>query len=308
MGVSLPEAHRTWADRTSHVDDVLTMSQLFDRYQFEILPTKAFATERDNLTSLGRLRTVFGQLPLADGDRNARIEPHHVYQHRDAVHKKLGPGAANRDVAVIMHAFSMAVQWGYVRRNPIKGQVRKISIPPRDRYVEDWEIEALLSVASPVIRAYVVLKLLMGLRRGDMLRLSTEDITDAGVHVRPQKTAKTSGMAMTFEWTPALQVAVDAAISARPKDVVPWLFCTRRGDPYVNEDGIADGFSSIWRRAMDKALRDTALECRFQEKDLRKKVATDTSEEHARQLLGHTSISTTRRHYRLKGALVRPAK
>ena len=47
---------------------------------------------------------------------------------------------------------------------------------------------------------------------------------------------------------------------------------------------------------------------RFQDKDLRKKVGSDIDLDHAQALLGHTAAETTRRHFRLRGERVKPAK
>lgn len=60
-----------------------------------------------------------------------------------------------------------------------------------------------------MLQAYIRLKMLIGIRRGDMLRLRMSDITDADITVRPHKTLNSTGLARTFEWTPALRTAVD---------------------------------------------------------------------------------------------------
>ena len=83
-----------------------------------------------------------------------------------------------------------------------------------------------------MLQAYVRVKMLIGIRRGDMLRLRMSDITDVGITVRPHKTANSTGLARTFEWTPALRAAVDMALVARPIDIAPWLFCTKHGEGY----------------------------------------------------------------------------
>jgi len=59
-----------------------------------------------------------------------------------------GRTSANRDLEVIRHAFSIAVTWGALDRNPIKGQVSRLPVPPRNRLVEDGEITEALKVAS----------------------------------------------------------------------------------------------------------------------------------------------------------------
>jgi integrase len=153
-----------------------------------------------------------------------------------------------------------------------------------------------------MLRAYVVLKLLTGLRRGDLLRLKVSDLRENGIHVETSKTKKQ----IVITWTAELKEAVEAAIAARPKDLVPWIFCTRTGDCYVKADGSANGFDSLWQRFMLRAVAKTKLEYRFQEKDLRKKTASDMPLEHAKFLLGHVSQSTTAKHYRLLPAIVMP--
>jgi len=164
------------------------------------------------------------------------------------------------------------VKWGIIDRNPVKEQIKKLPVPRRERYVEDWELEAALSVASPTLHAYVILILLTGPRRGDLLRLRPTDRREDGIHVQPHKTAKSTGTRLIFEWSPALHEAVDAAKAARTKVIGLTLFSTREGKPYVDDSGFANGFDSLWRRFMDKAIRDTSFQNRFTEKDLRKKV------------------------------------
>jgi integrase len=66
-----------------------------------------------------------------------------------------------------------------------------------------------------MIQAYIRLKLLIGIRRGDMLRLRMSDLTDEGIVVRPHKTINTRSTARIFEWTPALKLAVEQAKAAR---------------------------------------------------------------------------------------------
>lgn len=48
---------------------------------------------------------------------------------------------AKKEIALLSHAFTKAVEWGYVRTHPFKGQVRIQGSKPRERYIEDWEIQ-----------------------------------------------------------------------------------------------------------------------------------------------------------------------
>lgn len=205
---------------------------------------------------------------------------------------------------------SMAVEWGYIDRNPFIGQVKKNSRPPRDRLVEDWEIAEALSVAPPAIELYLRLKLMTGLRRSDLLRLRLPDLREDGIHVQPHKTAKTTGKRLIITWDDdgELQAVVEAIKKLPPRRIgdAP-LFVTRQGKAYIKDDGSANAFDSLWQRFMRKALDKTKLSERFQERDLRAKVASESATlEEASERLAHASTETTKRIYRRKPAKVKP--
>jgi integrase len=115
----------------------------------------------------------------------------------------------------------MAVEWGAVDRNQIKGQVTKNSTPPRDRLVEDWEIAEALKVAPPIIGFYIRLKLMTGLRRGDILRLRLPEIREDGIYVQPHKTAKTTGKRIIIEWDEGdeLHSLIDSILKLPPRRI-----------------------------------------------------------------------------------------
>jgi integrase len=310
LGRSLPEAYRTWAARLELHADIRTIGKLLERYALEVVPTKAPQTQVGNSLAIARLTKVFGEMRIRD------FKPIHAYQYRD----KRGanaPTVANRELEVLSHAFTKAIEWGYREDHPMMdGKFRKLSTPPRTRYVEDWEVVEALSVTPRrkrgslhAIRAYIKVKLLTGLRRGDLLRLRTVDLQEDGIHVQPRKTASTTGKKLIIEWTPALRQAVDEARAARPVDIAPWIFCTKRGDCYVKEDGSASSWDSMWQRFLDRVLSETEVKERFTEHDLRAKCASDADTlAHAQQLLAHADSATTKRIYRRRPERVKPLK
>jgi integrase len=323
LGSNLSEAYRVWADRLEHVKSARTVADLLDRYALEVMPTKAAKTQREQLPGLKRLRAVFGAMTLASPSKQSLIEAHHAYTYLDKRKTKAGAPAkiaAKRELEVLSHALTKAVEWGYIRENPLlkqfttKGKLPKVG---RTRYVEKWEIDEALSLDSKrkrgsvgMVQAYIRLKLRTGLRMTDMLLLKVADLKPDGIHVRPHKTAKTTGAARIIEWDDDLLAIVEDCKVARPVDIGPYLFCNRKGEPYFNErKGTANGFESIWQRFMERVLAETKVTERFAERDLRAKSATDAdSLEHAMQLLAHADTRTTKRFYRRKPERVKPSK
>jgi len=302
LGKTLAEAYKTWSERLELHQEARTIGDLLDRYLHEVIPGKAPKTQAGNRDGIRQLKPVFAHMPIKS------LRPVHAYQYLDKRGKKART-AANREIEVLSHAYTKAIEWGLTEHHPIKGKVRKLTTPPRDRYVENWEVLEALTVAPPMLHAYIRTKLLTGLRRGDLLRLRIHDLRDDGIHVKPHKTAHTSGKRLIISWSPELIAAINDAKQARKKITSMWLFSTRLGQPYIKEDGSANAFDSLWQRFIRKVLKDTKVEARFTEHDLRAKVGSDAdSLERARQLLAHASASTTQRIYRRKPEVIKPLK
>ena len=270
-----------------------TMATIMDRYELEVLPRKAVSTHKAQLRMLANLRRSFGAM-----DPRHLRQPH-AAQYRDKRGLK-APTQANRELEVLSHVCSMAVEWGAMDFNPLKG-LRRISRPPRDRYVTDEEYRFVRELASPMVRCVMDLALLTGLRRGDVFRLTRANVTDAGLEVRTSKT----GAALLFEWTPALKRVINDALKLQPRARQP-IVCNRKGEPYTK-----NGFDSVWARLMARATdpqREGHIK-RFQFLDLRRKSASDEVDEIvAQQRLGHASVAITNRVYRVKPKKVRPLR
>lgn len=303
LGAGLPEAHQEFGKRTEANQNIRTIGQLLDRYALEVVPLKGKKTQKGNFHHIARLRSVFGHESLTT------IQPKTIYQYFD---KRTAKGQAKLEISVLRHAFTKAVEWGYIDRHPFKGQTLLPGSPPRTRYIEDWEIAEVMGLprtrkadSTIILQAYIRLKLMLGLRRGDMLRLQESNLTESGILVKTNKTGK----ATLYEWTDGLREAVTAVKACRPADIAPWLFCTRRGKSYLNDTGDSPAFDGIWLRFMRRLLAETKITESFREHDLRAKVASDAdSLDHARALLSHANSSMTNAVYRRAPEKVKPLK
>lgn len=306
LGNTLPEAYAKYAQMVDVKEKITTVGDLLDRYSLEVVPTKANASHSSNYAFIKRLRETFGNKELLP------FHPQLVYKYVQARKAKT---SARREVEILSHAYTKAVEWGLIPSHPFKGEIRLEGEQARTRYVEDWEVVEFFRLDSKrkkgsvlMIQAYVKLKLLTGMSQGDLLRLHIPTHkTDAGIDIIRHKTAKKAGIRTVYAWTPALKSAWEQAIAARPA-ISPYLFCNSRGECYVNEEkGTQAGFKSIWQRYMARLLKETDLKEPFTEHDLRAKVASDAkSLEHAMQLLSHADPRTTQKTYRRKAVVVTP--
>lgn len=299
LGRTLPEAFHAYSNRINQLSTLKTIAQLLDRYAVEVIPTKAKATQTGNYRQIKNLIGVFGHMMINS------ITPMLVYQYID---KRGAKTEGKREIALLSHAYTKAVQWGYLNTHPFKGQIRLEGSKPRNRQIEDWEIEEAMTQANKMLAAYIPLKILTGLRKADLLSLKMVDLKEDGIHVTPRKTAKSTNKKIIITWTPSLRAAVDISEAARPK-ITDYLFCSRKGEPYFNEGkGSTSGFDSIWQRFMAKVIANTKVNERFTEHDLRAKATDNIDLEHAQKLLAHSNPATTKKIYMRKPTKVAPSK
>jgi integrase len=305
LGKTETEAFRTWHSRLNQLPTKLsTMGQVIDRYLIDVVPGKSFKSREGNMTAINRIRPVFGHVRPAD------IKPSHAYRYFDLIRENHGHTSAKRDIETLRHMLTKAVEWGAVDRNPLIGQLRLENPKPRSHLPKDWEIRTALEHAPPLLNCYIRFKLMTGLRRGDILRLTLDNVRDDGVHVQPHKTAHSSGKTLIIEWDAAgeLRGLVDEILALPPSPRIKSapLFVTRQGKAFIREDGRANGFDTAWGRFMTKLVAETDV-TRFQERDLRALVASESATlQEASDRLGHSDTAITRRVYRRKPVRVKP--
>jgi integrase len=292
LGREFAEAMKKWAGIVGQPTSTHRMDEIMDAYlRSERFLKRKPRTQADYHDAICRLRPVFGDMMPED------LQPKHVYGYMS---RRGSPIRANREVAVLSNVMQLAIELGCIDQNPCR-QVRRNEENPRSREVSDREVASLLGHCPPWLDAYVRLKLLTGLRQGDMLNLTVRSITDEGLHV---VTAK-RGKRLLFEWTDLLRAAVDRVRAIQRPISSLYLFNSNRGTQLSTQ-----GFKSAWTRAMRAAIEVGALTERFAENDLRAKVATDARAlgQDATAMLGHSSDAVTRRHYIRGTQKVEPLK
>lgn len=301
LGTTYPAALREYA-RMKEVEAGELLAGAIDRYRVERLVRLKPQTQDSYSAALERLRRVLG------GNRVTSIKPKTIYKYMDGIASARTMNVANTDLKVLNRVLDCCVRWGIIERNIIKGEVSyfgvKDGLKKSDTtYVEDWQLAEWAKVARPQQRAFAAMVMLIGTRKSDTLRIVESNIGDT-MRVYTSKTGRT----LEFEITEALRAAIEEARSTKPKPSL-YLFPNSRGGCYVSAKGRSQSFDERWRESMRKAIRETDLEAPFTRKDLRAKVGSDLeTDRRAQELLGHSSVGMTRRHYRRGKRVIRPVK
>lgn len=296
LGYDLCTSMAEYAKRLGGAWSGRTLGDVIDRYRLEVLPLKSATTRKLEGKQLDRLKRVFG------GMLPEQVTTQHLYQYMDGRRDNAGkpvPSAGAHEIALLRHVYAKAIRWGVARDNPAKG----VEMPERARvarYATDADYLAVWTRAPKPIRVAMDLALLTGLRRKDILALTRSNITDEGITV--SSTAK-GGPGLTFVWTDKLREVIERAKGLKPQVPGTYLVRGRSGKGYT-----AAGFSAIWQRAVRRAVELDGIAA-FTFHDIRRKSASDSASlAEAKDRLGHSSESVTRRFYAAKPIKVTPLR
>ncbi len=106
--------------------------------------------------------------------------------------KEGDPATVNREVAYLRHVLNLAVRWGYLRENPVRG-VKMLSEPPGWlRYLAEEEKHRLLRAWSDQLRPIVACVINAGMRKRQFLapHWANENRRERRVIIRGFKTSE----------------------------------------------------------------------------------------------------------------------
>lgn len=270
---------------------MLTVSDMLDRYQREIVPTLAPRTQVDYARHLTLLRKTFGHMKPND------LKPRDIGAFLDRPKGKI---QANRQVAVLSAVYTKAVgRWYMADKNPCRDVERNPS-KRRTRYVTDDEYAALYELMPPRMKLAMDLALSTGQRQGDLLKLHWQQVDEGYIQFKQSKTGKKLAMRIS----PHLDAILRRARLMAPQLPREYVIRTRKGIPYTGE-----GFRAIWQRGMRKALKRGIIKERFTFHDLRAKNISDTANiQDAMDRAGHLSMTMTKSVYDRGTRKVEPLK
>jgi integrase len=279
---------------------LITFRYVAERYQQDVIPSKAPATRKDNLRELAQLYKFFDAPPVPLDE----IEPINIKQYLEW--RKSAKVRANREKALFSHIWNYAREAGLTNKaNPCQG-VKGHKETGRSIYVDEAILQMVRVAAEPPLRDAIDLAYLTGQRPADVLKLSRNDIADGELTVVQNKT----GMRLRIAIEGELALVIEK-IGTR-KAIGQALVNTRQGYPMS-----AVTLRGAFDRARDAAVaanpeREKEIRA-FQFRDLRAKAGTDKEESSgmaaAKDQLGHTTETMTAHYVRhRRGKLVKPTR
>ena len=261
-----------WSQYESlHSEQQHTVTWLMETYfqsrQFNSLRTK---TQTDYLSRSKTLQNMlmtngkpFGQLLLKQVDR---------YLLREYLDISTHPVSANRQIAVLSSAWAWALERFKIPDNPCK-QVKPNKEQPRTKYITDAEFRRAKDLSPSWLSVAMDLSYICRARRGEVLALTFNEVSDGGLLIRRSKGSKSE----VTQWTPALRAVIDRSRNLCGSS--DYLVRTSRGSIGVPQ------FDSAWRRLMSTIAAQGGARWTFH--DIKAKGLSDMAEPWA----GHKSNS-----------------
>src|SRR5215510_8127867 len=156
-----------------HEAKKITLADFAKEYLLYAKSTKAASTYAGNVPEMQRLTRSF------DGYL-AKLTTAQVEKYKVERSQTVSAATVNRELALLKHMLSKAVEWNYLKHNPAK-PVRLLKEPPgRLRYLEAEDIERLIECCAdphaPYLRTIVVMAVHTGMRVGEILGLQWTDL------------------------------------------------------------------------------------------------------------------------------------
>ena len=303
LGTDLDEAREKWAKLERKVVPVATrtVGDLLRRYERDVVPGKGLKTQKDNLKVIVQLMKSFESAPIE------ALTPQIIAQYRDA---RSAPVRANREIALLSHAFNMAREWGITdRENPCRG-VKRNKEAPRDVYITDEVWLAVYNEAPADLRIAMDLAYLTGQRPADVRKMRWSDVDGDYLLVGQGKTSMK--LRIRLRRADGSQTTLGELLDKLDRSH-PTLVASQDGKP-ITESMLRFRFEPARKAAAEKAAKAKDSELakaimNFQFRDIRPKAASDIdSLSQASDLLGHTTQGMTQRVYRRIGKVVDPVK
>lgn len=274
----------------------VTFNELAGEYETNFGTQKAFQTSKRYL--LAKVKDHFGEKRLS---QITYLDLETYRNRRKATpangSKPRTDASVNREMALIGHMLTKAVEWGMLETSPLKKGKRLMFKEDnhRLRFLTEAEIEALLTASddlkiySPYLRPLVETALLTGMRRGELLSLKWEQIRNGFIYLEAAMVKSGKGR----------QIPINDRLAEVLKEVrrgnqlkSEYVFCDAQGKRFLQ---VKRSFASACRRAGVEDFRFHDLRHTFASRLVMRGAGLKAVQE----LLGHADLKMTMRYAHL---------
>jgi len=251
---------------------------------------KAFSTyNRRDRFSVAQLSSAFEGRYLFD------ITPRMIEKYKADRLESVSPATVNRELACLKHMYTKAIEWDYVKTNPVKS-VKSLKEPPgRLRYLSADEADALIKACHGYLRSIVITALNTGMRRGELLNLKWQDVD---LHNRKITVKKPKNNELRV--IPINKTLYRELSELSEQSESDYVFCN--GDGQAIGD-IKKSFATALKKAEIEDFRFHDLRHTFGSYLVMKGIDLKT----VQQVMGHKVIKTTMRYSHLSPEYVQQA-
>ena len=209
----------------------------------------------------------------------------HIEKYKAKRKENVKPATVNRELALLKHMFTKAIEWGKVKESPakkvklLKGEVKRV------RYLMPGEVQTLLSNCADHLKPIVTVAIHTGMRKGEILSLERDQVNfEQGIiTLHDTKNSERRDIPMNESVKSTLKAIQDKG---------PYFFCIENGKPFGDV-----------KKAFTTALKRSRIED-FRFHDLRHTFASNlvmAGEDlnAVGELLGHKTLAMTRRYAHL---------
>lgn len=208
---------------------------------------------------------------------------------------EVSPATVNRELANLKNMYTKAIEWGYVKSNPVK-KVKFLKEPPgRLRYLKAEEVDALLKACADHLRPIVITALNTGMRRGELFNLKWTDVDLKNRKITVVNTKNNESRVI-----PINQTLYKELIEISDESKGEYVFPDRKGHPFKD---IKKSFSTALKRAKIEDFRFHDLRHTFGSHLVMQGVDLRT----VQQVMGHKDIKMTMRYSHLSPEYVQEA-
>lgn len=299
---------RQEASRELGIVEQLTVQEYAEIYRKRYLRLKAHRTQQEEKKVLDRFVKVYGS-QLLERITKANLEDYKAARSEVVTREKrpLAPSTVNIDVRYLKVFFNKAVEDGYLSVSPAGRLFKQLRVDrPVVPEVKWTNLSRFLRAAQirPLVMTYALVTLKCGLRPSETLRLTVEDVAEAGRFLRirstpmnPTKSRAERLVPLTSdarEWLRWLAMwwvhPRNGKIVKRDPKTQPYLFCHADGKPVGTfRHGLRHLSEGLGMKRMTPAVFRKVFSSALGEEDVHP--------EKVRLATGHATIDVLLKHY-----------